>query len=256
MVIGAAAGMPRPGWPSSGYLVHTAAGSILLDCGPGTAAQAAATPDLIAVAITHLHLDHCLDVVVLGKALAHAERPAVPLLVPAGGERVLREVNRLFPLAPAGPGPQPTDDVLSSAFRPVIYQPGEPVTVGPVRLTPLALQHRQPCCGFRVEFDTPDGLRRLAYTGDTGDTDAIVTLAADTHLLVCEATLTRPDTTGHGHLTATQAGRRATQAGVQRLVLTHFPTSDERWLADQRAAAAAAFAGPVGLARPGSHHLI
>src|SRR5688572_28890720 len=102
--------MPEPGWPSSGYLVHGPDGAILLDCGPGVAAKAAArSAELSAVFISHMHTDHCLDLLILGKALAlrgtpgdpfAATTPAtrLPLYVPPGAAETLRRLNELFPL--------------------------------------------------------------------------------------------------------------------------------------------------------------
>jgi ribonuclease BN (tRNA processing enzyme) len=73
-VLGCRAGMPADGQPSSGYLVE-AGSTVLLDCGPGitTALSAVADPeDLDAVLISHLHSDHCYDLLPLGKALLQA----------------------------------------------------------------------------------------------------------------------------------------------------------------------------------------
>lgn len=253
-VIGAAAGMPRPGWPSSGYLVHTDGGAILLDCGPGTAGVAASV-DLSAVLITHLHVDHCLDVLVLAKALSmHAVGRRIPVYLPQGGEEALRAANRLFPLAPEGPGDLPTDDVFSTVLEPRRYEPGHPFRIDGAVITPVAMRHRQPCCGFQVDAPLEGTCRRIAYTGDTGDTEAITALAADADLFVCEATLTTPDTTGHGHLSAAQAGTHAAAANVGRLLLTHFTRTDQASLDAQRRAAALAYDGPIDVARPGRHY--
>ncbi|TDD27024.1 MBL fold metallo-hydrolase [Actinomadura sp. KC06] len=59
-VVGARAGMPAPGQPSSGYVLQTGRASLLLDCGPGVAGELPAVVPpaaLDAVLITHLHLD-------------------------------------------------------------------------------------------------------------------------------------------------------------------------------------------------------
>jgi len=96
----------------------------------------------------------------------------------------------------------------------------------------------------------------LAYSADTGVSPALVELARDADLLLCEASY--PDDRPHPpdiHLTGRQAGEHACAAGVGRLVLTHLVTawSDPDVLLAQ---ARAAFAGPVELARPGAvYHL-
>src|ERR1700690_3856227 len=102
-VLGCRAGMPADGQPSSGYIVDTARTRILLDCGPGIATALSALPQpgsLDAVVISHLHVDHCHDLLPVGKsllsAIAHypgapgeadqppAALPLLPLYVPSG----------------------------------------------------------------------------------------------------------------------------------------------------------------------------
>src|ERR1700745_1609327 len=71
-ILGCRSGMPADGQPSSGYLVTDGDAAILLDCGPvvATALTAVTAPhELSAVIVTHLHLDHCYDLLPLGKSL-------------------------------------------------------------------------------------------------------------------------------------------------------------------------------------------
>ncbi len=248
-VLGCRAGMPEPGWPSSGYLVHLPDGDILLDCGPGVAAKAAArAAELSAVFVSHMHTDHCLDLLVLGKALTQGELPPakLPLYVPAGAARTLRHFNELFPLDADGPGDHPTDHVFREVFDVVEYEPGRPVTVGAATVEPVSMRHRRPCCGFRVT----SGTRSLAYTGDTMATPAFERLAGGVDLLVCEATLEEPDRTGHGHLSATEAGQLATRHGASALLLTHWAHTTPGWLEAQSGRAARHFAGRIDVAVP------
>ena len=73
--------------------------------------------------------------------------------------------------------------------------------------------------GFRVEHDG----WRLAYSADTGESDALVRLAEGADLLLCEASfLDAPDLPPNLHLTARQAAQHAARAGVGQLVLTHL----------------------------------
>jgi ribonuclease BN (tRNA processing enzyme) len=96
--------------------------------------------------------------------------------------------------------------------------------------------------------ESPTGV--LAYTGDTGVTDALVSLAQDADLFLAEATLAVTDTGPHGHLSASDAATAAAGAGVRQLVLTHFQSADPQWLEARRAEASAVFDGPVHMAAP------
>jgi ribonuclease BN (tRNA processing enzyme) len=61
----------------------------------------------------------------------------------------------------------------------------------------------------------------VAYSGDTDFCENAVGLARDADLLICEAAF--PDAMKvKGHLTPSLAGRIAMEAGVKRLLLTHF----------------------------------
>jgi ribonuclease BN (tRNA processing enzyme) len=61
----------------------------------------------------------------------------------------------------------------------------------------------------------------MVYSGDTEPCDEVVRLARGANLLILEASF--PDSQEiKGHLTPSQAGRIASLAGVERLILTHF----------------------------------
>lgn len=253
--------MPANGQASSGYLVATDAAMVLLDCGPGvaTALGGVAAPDqLSAVIVTHLHLDHCYDLLPVGKSLLSpgvryprsgeapqdwAEIEAVPLHVPSGSTPRLRQLAALFPVTTA----PVLDRTFDLAFDVREYAPGARFTVGDMRISLHELRHSSPNCGVRIE----SAAGCLAYTGDTGVTPALLELAAGADLLLAEATLPVTDHGPHGHLSAADAAQVAQAAGVQSLVLTHFPSSDTEWLRARRDEAARAFTGTIHLARPG-----
>ena len=118
--------------------------------------------------------------------------------------------------------------------------------IGPFRLTADRMNHPVETFGFRVEHAG----WQLAYSADTGESEALVRLAAGADALLCEASFldgqdTRPDL----HLTARQAAAHAARAGVGQLVLTHLvPWNDrDRTLAE----ADAAYRGPLSLATSG-----
>ncbi|MFC5828006.1 MBL fold metallo-hydrolase [Nonomuraea insulae] len=261
-VLGCRAGMPSGGVASSGYLVTTGATRLLLDCGPGvaTALGGVVRPEsLSGVVISHLHIDHCYDLLPLGRRILSdqltdpfavhdvgALRPAIPLYVPVGGRDLLRAMAALFPLSTA----PILDRVFELALDVREYRPGEVLEIGDCHVGLHALRHALPNCGSRIRG--PAGI--LAYTGDTGVTDALHALAADADLLLAEATLDRTDISRHGHLSAADAARAAQAAGAAQLMLTHLPDDNATGHETRRAEAKLHFDGPVHIAAPGLIH--
>jgi ribonuclease BN (tRNA processing enzyme) len=254
--------MPADGQASSGYLVTTAGSRLLLDCGPGVAtvlSAAGGAPGLDGIVISHLHLDHCYDLLPIGKGLlsAHASYPdgggwtaaapegltPLPLLVPSGARAVLDDLAALFPVRSM----PLLDKAFEVAFDVREYEPGEVTWIGDCRISLYELRHAVPNCGIRL--DAPSG--SLAYTGDTGTTDALLALADGVDLLLAEASLERTDPGPHGHLSGADAGRVAARAGVGQLVLTHFASTDPMWTDARRADAARHFTGQIHIAAPG-----
>jgi len=136
-------------------------------------------------------------------------------------------------------------DAVQARFTFRDLEPGT-TEIGPFRLTADRMNHPVETFGFRVEHAG----WRLAYSADTGESDALVRLAGGVDLLLCEASFLdgqddRPDL----HLTARQAGAHAARAGVGRLVLTHLVPWNDR--EQTLAQAATAFGGPLSLATSG-----
>jgi ribonuclease BN (tRNA processing enzyme) len=248
VVLGCQAGMPADGQASSGYLVVTGRCRILLDCGPGVAAALSAhggAGGLDAAVITHLHPDHCYDLLPIAITRRHATRP-LPLYVPRGGRTLLHDLGGLFPL-----GQDPRQDVpFHHGLDIREYVPGQLIRIGDCTLGMHGLRHIVANCGIRIR----SGAGTMAYTGDTGPADELHELARDADLLLAEATLASTDTSDWGHLCATDAARVAAAAGVGQLVLTHLGSADPQWAHARKADAGRVFAGPVHLARPGARY--
>src|SRR5687767_7989083 len=109
-VLGGSAAGPNPGQGCSGYLVETGQTRLVLDLRPGTLPELRRQTDyrrLDDVVISHLHLDHVLDLLALRFLLAYNPVPRpdrLPLWLPPGGTDVLERA------APAFAGPEKSAD--------------------------------------------------------------------------------------------------------------------------------------------------
>ena len=98
-------------------------------------------------------------------------------------------------------------------------------------------------------FRFSHGGRTLTYSGDTGETGALVPLASGADVFLCEAAfLDGPDLPAGLHLTPGQAAGYAAQAGAGQLLLTHLQPWNEP---DRAFHEAAAFNGELALASTG-----
>jgi ribonuclease BN (tRNA processing enzyme) len=93
------------------------------------------------------------------------------------------------------------------------------VQIGPFSVTSTAVRHPIECHGLRIEA----GGRVLTYSGDTAACEAVVELARDADLFLCEASWPSVPTPPEGiHLTGREAGEAAAAAGARKLLLTHL----------------------------------
>ncbi|MGY0500215.1 MBL fold metallo-hydrolase [Nocardia sp. FBN12] len=249
-IVGNRAGMPADGAASSGYLVETGQSKVLLDCGPGVAVMLGKylhASLLDAVVISHLHLDHCYDVLPIGKQAmrraADAPDRRIKLFVPKGARTKLDQLAALFPVRTY----PDLNRAFDLAYEVIEYERGAAHALADCSIELVPMVHSEPDCGVRIESPTGS----VAFTGDTGWNDNLVALAADVDIFLAESTLVEPDRTPHGHLSATEVGRAAAAAGARSVVLTHFGSAQDAWQQARRADVSAEFDGPVHLSRPG-----
>ena len=243
-IVGCSGSYPGPESAASCYLLEAdhdgRTWRILLDLGNGALGQLHRYADPLgidAVFVSHLHADHCLDLCgyyVMRKYHPTGPQPRIPVWGPRGtAERMARAYD-----LPADPGMTEEFDFLEH---------GAPVELGPFRVEAREVVH--PVTAFALKV-TADG-RSLVYSGDTGPCPALDDIAAGAHLLLAEASFrTGDDNPPDLHLTGADCGRTASQAGVERLVLTHVPPWHDA--ADAEAEARAEWSGRVALARAGA----
>ncbi|MEV7616818.1 MBL fold metallo-hydrolase [Streptomyces sp. NPDC089799] len=234
-VLGSATPYPTVDNPCSGYLLEHAGTRLWIDAGTGTlgALQRYARLDEIdAVWISHLHADHCADLLTAYYALLYADlQPAAPL--PLFGPPGI--ADRLAGFLTNGPHRSPVE----SAFAVHELHDGHTARIGQLRLTSRAVVHGLPAFALRV--DAPG--TSLAYSGDCEPCPALTELAAGCEVLLCEA-----DGIPDGHHTPEQAGDTARGAGAARLIVTHVGRGTRP--EDAVARAAGRFLGPVHHATP------
>lgn len=238
IVLGSAASFAGPGQACSGYLVRSGATAVMIDCGNGTVANAAAVTDVTAltgVVVSHTHADHFLDLYALQAALRFApDGPigSVPVHLPEG---LWERMGALLP--------EKGRAHLAEAFTPHVVRDGDVLAFGDIRIEAHSVDHDGPSFGHVIEGDGA----RVVYTGDTRDGDAVRSLVSrGCDVLVAECTLPDAYAGRAAHLTAVEAAALAEAAGAELLVLTHlWPTADHELMREQ---AATAFHGEVVLA--------
>ncbi len=253
-IVGCSGSFPGPDSPASCYLAEAEGFRLLIDLGSGALGalqRYVSLYDIDAVCVSHLHADHCLDLCDYSVARRfHPDGPRPPVPVYAPPEAALRLGLALGadPAADARPGADPYHGI-TEIFSFTTITPGV-MEIGPLRVTAARMNHPVETYGFRLEHRG----RSLAYSADTGATDAVPELAKGADVLLCEASFLEPADGAEPlpenlHLTARQAGRYAARAGVGQLVLTHLvPWNDQSRTLDE---AGQAFSGALSLAAPG-----
>jgi ribonuclease BN (tRNA processing enzyme) len=129
--------------------------------------------DLHAVWISHLHADHFADMPLLYYAFAFAEKRMrkIPGPGPVGWAKRVEDFVR-----------SSVDHHMSDFFQVVELKDRGIAEIGDLRIQARAVEHGVPAFGLTARF----GDRRLAYTGDSGPCDNLVTLAKGARVLVAE----------------------------------------------------------------------
>jgi ribonuclease BN (tRNA processing enzyme) len=230
-VLGCCGSYPGPGSACSGYLLRGGGVNMVVDLGPGSLAnlqQHIEIADIDAVVLSHRHPDHWVDLSGLTTAWKHfLGREGLPVY----GSADIRAAA----------------DNLLDGFEPTLawheISDGSHAHIGGIDLDFSATQHYVATLAMRLAVD---GLT-IGYSADTGPGWTLSELGPSLDLALCEAT-TLADGEGEGvlHLSARQAGAMGADAGVRRLVLTHFQPGIDR--SASQAEGAAAYGAAVEMA--------
>ncbi len=250
-VLGGSAASVGTGQGCSGLLVSGSATRLVLDLGPGTLLELRKHTDfrdLDGIVLSHVHVDHVLDIFALRFALAYNPvRPErkIPLWLPPGGLQFFANAADLF---------STEDDAstyFSEHFDMAEYDPEGQVMVGEFTVTFRPTMHYIPCWAMRVHPEDDSG--DFGYTADTGPAAQLETFLDGSRVIVAEAAMLEPgieDRAKSGHLTASESAQIAGDAGAETFVLVHIfeELEPERF----KAAAQAVYSGDVLIGRPGT----
>lgn len=248
---------------ASGYLVQHGVTTIVLDLGHGTYAPLAAhvgisaLPQISAVAISHLHPDHWVDLAALRHALVHGNKMgsdarSVSVISPGGlATRLATLLDDRTPEEQAAGAHGSSQPFSFSTWRSDAALPslggGRVVLVGDLSLQSARVRHTGESYAMRVALRDQPG---LTYSGDVSHWEDLAAIVQSGDTLLCEAAggsaqWRESDT----HVTAYGAGKAAATAGAAKLLLTHFGAEVDP--ADAVRAAATEFSGEIVAVREG-----
>jgi ribonuclease BN (tRNA processing enzyme) len=220
VVLGSGVVVPQPGRASSCHLVQSDDCAILLDCGPVAALRCVeagvSLQDLDAIAITHVHGDHCAGLVpVLDGMYAYPffrRTQHISLAGPQELPGVLEHVGKAWPSI------EEAKDAIVDLHT---WDRGN-LSCEPFVITPIPVTHLGHSVGLRIKG--PGGV--VGYTGDCNTREDIVHVAEDADVLVSECAL--PNGFDFpAHVSAEDIAYAVKETGVQKVVLVHiYPNVD------------------------------
>jgi ribonuclease BN (tRNA processing enzyme) len=236
-VLGCSGTYPRPGEACNGFLLQEGGFNLVLDLGNGCMSnlmKAANYTEIHAVIVSHMHVDHFLDLYPLFYALRFdLGRPwELPLYAPPDALGLMGSLLS-----------EDSSSYLGRVFRHQPVQAGDSLELPGMRISFHPAVHPVDACSIRIE----GAGWTLAYSGDTSGGDGLQEAAAGSDLFICEATMINSFAEhAIGHLTSQGAAEAAQRAGAGKLLLTHiWPTFDRQV---SLAEASEAFGGEVELA--------
>jgi len=220
VVLGSGTSVPHPQRASAAFWLETDAGSVLLDCSADAAHRMAAEnldwPNLDAVWISHLHLDHCGGLASLLFGLKWAPQTVKrqkPLKIFGceGIKKLLRAIDDsnnygLF----AQPFPIELHEVLAGD--------GDFEVLPGLQAETFSTPHTPESLAIRL---TDNNRASVVYTSDTGYSEELAAFAREVDLLILESSFWRNKPTPK-HLELVEAMRLARLAEPRTLLLTHL----------------------------------
>jgi ribonuclease BN (tRNA processing enzyme) len=203
----------------SGYFIEADGYRILMEAGPTVLCamkrMGVAPADLDLVLISHLHGDHFGGLPFLILEYLWESRRRKPLKIagpPRLRDRTWRLFNTMFPF--------PSGDIerVRCELEFIELEPSKSARFGPVQVETLRVPHmkRDLCLALKVRA----GGKTIAFTGDTGWVDELISFSAGADLFLCECTYFQNPLETHLNYPLLESKRR--DIDVKRMMLTHI----------------------------------
>ena len=207
---------------ATGYLLDLDGFRLWMDAGGGTwqrLLQLVEYNEIDGILLSHRHPDHTIDVFQAFHARAYGplgRLDTIPLWAP------METVDRITGFSTE----------LRDVFDINVIAAGQTIEIAGTKASFYEMAHPAETCGIRLQ----SGNEVLAYSADTGPAADLLGLARDADLFICEATFQdRDEPWWEGHMSATQAGRAAKEAGAKRLMLSHLPEGRDLTVSEEEA---------------------
>jgi ribonuclease BN (tRNA processing enzyme) len=201
-------------------LVEADLSRFLIDCGASSLIalkqRQVSTADIDFILLTHLHGDHYGGIpffLIDAKLVSKRTKPLI-IAGPTGLEDRIHMTNEAF-----FPGTLKT--ALGFALTFVDLKEEETTAIGETVVTPFLAKHPSEAPSFALRIECRGKI--IAYSGDTGWTDALIDASAGADLFICESNYY--DTKAEYHLDYLTIMKKRDSLKCKRLVLTHM--SDE-----------------------------
>jgi ribonuclease BN (tRNA processing enzyme) len=216
-VVGSGDAFGSGGRFNSCFLLETAKGTLLIDCGATTLVALKAhgiDPDRIdGIVLSHLHGDHFGGIPFLlldAQFLAGRQRPLL-IAGPPGTRERLDELLEVF-------FPRSTANKWRFSWKVMEIEIGQPTPVLGHTVTTTTVEHFSGAPSTAVRLS--DGQKTFAYSGDTEWVEALVDVAAGADLFVIECYGYSGQLTGH--VTWDVLKPRLGDLRARRVMLTHM----------------------------------
>ncbi|WAM33114.1 MBL fold metallo-hydrolase [Caldicellulosiruptor morganii] len=212
-VLGARGPYPAKGEATSGYLLETKSGNILIDCGSGVLAKLleyTTFDDISFIICSHLHADHTSDLGVLRYYFASRGK----------------EIDLFIPSEPQ----EEYNLIRKGVYRVKNIEENMQIEMGSVKLSFFEGQHPYKSFAIRIEEDG----KIFVFSGDTGYKEDFINFCTGADLLLLNSAYTdeeveKIEESKRYHMSPRQAAAIAKKAGAKLLVLTHLkPECDEK----------------------------